>query len=223
MKGASILYSILSPDPDWEDDFNHWYEHHQIPVRVNCDGFLGAQRYHDPDRGLYLGLFEIDTLQSLETEAYRKMRAQPNAQTAWMLSNTLEYERYTANEIISRLSEGVSEQEALDSDFLRAIFFSVPENREQEFTQWYDEEHIPSILKIPGWQMVRRFTIEEFDPSPWSHLTLQYINKIDALDLAERDEVQVSKTYKSLSEEPWFRPSIHNFKKYKSRILSPNF
>ncbi len=220
MRGASVLFSILSPDPDWEDDFNHWYENHQIPVRLGCEGFVSAQRYRDPDRPVYLGLFEIDTLDRMESEAYQKIRSQPNAQSAWMLSNTLEYERYTANEISTALADGITEEAAMEASILRAIFFSVPDEREADFNRWYDEEHIPAILRTPGWHMVRRFLVEDFDPSPWSHMTLQYVADEDALHSTQRDDARDSDTYRSLSEEPWFRPSMSLYDRFGDRTFS---
>ena len=119
MKGASILFSILSPDPDWEDDFNHWYNNHQIPIRLGCTGFQSAQRYKDPERSVYLGLFEIDTLERLESPEYSKIRSQPNAQSAWMLSNSLQYERYTGDEISTFCAENSSIEEALEAEKMK--------------------------------------------------------------------------------------------------------
>ena len=219
MKGASILFSILSPDPDWEDDFNRWYKNHQIPIRLSCTGFQSAQRYKDPDRPVYLGLFEIDTLERLESREYSKIRSQPNAQSAWMLSNTLQYERYTGHEISTVCAKNSSIEEALEAKFLRTIFFSFPDESEDKFNKWYDEEYTPSVLKTPGWLMVRRFLIDEFDPSPWTHMTLQYIENEAALLSEERRKTSQSESYKVLAEEPWFRPSFQVFEKHQDRVI----
>jgi len=218
-KGASILFSILSPDPDWEDDFNHWYNNHQIPIRLGCTGFQSAQRYKDPERSVYLGLFEIDTLERLESPEYSKIRSQPNAQSAWMLSNSLQYERYTGDEISTFCAENTSIEEALEAQFLRAIFFSVPDKSEGQFNKWYDEEYTPSVLRNSGWLMVRRFLIDEFDPSPWTHVTLQYIQNKAALSSEERRNTSQTASYKVLAEEPWFRPSFQVFEKHQDRVI----
>ena len=216
MRGASVLFSILSPDPDWEDDFNHWYETHQMPVRLACEGFHSAQRYRDLDRPVYLGLFEIDQLNRLDSPEYEKIRSQPNATTAWMLGNSLTYERYTANEVSCAVSDDAGD-DALEAGILRAVFFSVPDDREDDFNSWYEEEHIPALLKAPGWLMIRRFVIEDADPSPWSHLALQYVANEEALVSEQREAARDSDRYRSLSEEPWFRPGISVFEKFGDR------
>ncbi|MBB44341.1 MAG: hypothetical protein CMM44_11365 [Rhodospirillaceae bacterium] len=189
-------------------------------MRLKCDGFFGAERFRDMDRPIYLGLYDIDNLDRLESIEYQKLKSQPNAQSAWMLSNTLEYERYTANLISTALAEDVEEHDAMKASVLRVIFFSVPDEREEDFNHWYDREHIPAILKTPGWMMVRRFYIEEFTPSPWSHLTLQYIKDYDAVHNTKRDNARESNTYNRLSKEPWFRPSISLYERFGDPIYA---
>ena len=87
MKGATILFTEMSPDIDWEDAFNRWYDTHHIPNRTKVEGFISAHRYRDPDRPAYLAIYEIASEEVLYSSDYEKVRAQPNAQTAWMLSN----------------------------------------------------------------------------------------------------------------------------------------
>ncbi len=43
MKGATVLFTEMAPDMDWEDEFNEWYDTHQIPKRMEIPGFIGAQ------------------------------------------------------------------------------------------------------------------------------------------------------------------------------------
>jgi hypothetical protein len=206
LKGATVLFSEMSPDMDWEDDFNHWYDTHLIPVRMGVPGFVSAQRYCDTDRPNYLGLFEITAPEVLESEEYEKVKSQPNAQTAWMLSNTLDYARYLGTEISDQMREGAGE-DSLDAPVLYAVFFSVPDDRVEEFNKWYNEEHVPMLLKCPQWQRIRRFDVFEADPQPWTHMSLHYLTDIAALDSAERAAARDTDWYKKLSEESWFRSS----------------
>ena len=60
LKGGTVLLSELSPDMDWEDEFNEWYDNHQIPIRMEVPGFISAHRYRDPERpNAYLAIYEI--------------------------------------------------------------------------------------------------------------------------------------------------------------------
>ncbi len=40
-----------------------------------------------------------------------------------------------------------------------AVAMSVPEGSEDDLAAWYTEEHIPMLLKVPGWRRIRRFRL----------------------------------------------------------------
>ena len=40
-----------------------------------------------------------------------------------------------------------------------AVAMSVPEASEDDLAAWYTEEHIPMLLKVPGWRRIRRFRL----------------------------------------------------------------
>ena len=206
MKGATVLFSEMSPDADWEDEFNHWYDTHLIPIRMGVPGFVSAQRYCDTDRPNYLGLFEITAPEILESEEYEKIKSQPNAQTAWMLANSPDYARYLGAEISDQQRDDAGD-DSLDAPILYAVFFSVPDDRVEEFNKWYTEEHVPMLLKCPHWQRIRRFEIYDGEPQPWTHMALHYLTDMAALDSDERAAARDTDWYKKLSEEPWFRSS----------------
>ncbi|MDC0033550.1 hypothetical protein OAJ57_03180 [Alphaproteobacteria bacterium] len=206
MKGATVLFSELSPDADWEDEFNHWYDTHQIPIRMGVSGFVSAQRYCDMDRPNYLGLFEITNPEVLDSEEYEKVKSQPNGQTAWMLANMLDYARYLGTEISDQQRDNAG-NDSLEAPILYAVFFSVPDNRVDEFNNWYNEEHVPMLLKCPDWQRIRRFEIYDGEPQPWTHLALHYLTDMSALESNERAAARDTDWSKKLAEEPWFRSS----------------
>ena len=46
----------------------------------------------------------------------------------------------------------------------RVIFVvghEVPRNRHQEFNAWYNTEHTPALLSVPGFLSIRRFKLAE--------------------------------------------------------------
>ena len=207
MRGATILFTEMSPDIDWEDDFNRWYDTHHIPNRTKVEGFISAHRYRDPDRPAYLAIYEIASEEVLYSSDYEKVRAQPNAQTAWMLSNVENYSRYIGNEINDSRQTGVDEK-AIDEAFVFAEFYSVPDDKSDEFNRWYDEEYSPLVLKCPEWKAVRRFEIIEGDPQPWTHLALHYLsNAVTALSSKELQESRKTDRRLKLEQEYWFQGS----------------
>ena len=220
MRGATILFTEMSPDEEWEDDFNHWYDTHHIPARTQVEGFIGAQRYRDPDRPTYLAVYEIAEEDVLECADYQKVRAQPNAQTAWMLSNIQNYSRYIGNEISYKL-QGGADDTVLDEAFVYAVFFSVPDDRAEEFNKWYDEEHSPMLLECPEWKAIRRFEITDGDPQPWTHLALHYLSDVEAaLSSIEREAASNTEWRKRLMQEAWFQGSTHTYEAFGDRFTA---
>lgn len=217
MKGATILFTEMSPDMDWEDDFNHWYDTHHIPVRAAVPGFVSAQRYKDPDRPTYLAVYEITAPEVLESVDYQKVRAQPNAQTAWMLSNVQNYSRYIGKEMSMVLRDG-QDDGVIDAPVLYAVFFSVPDERVDEFNSWYDDEHVPLLLKCDHWLAVRRFEILEGEPQPWTHLAVHYIADMAAFDSPERKAARSTEWRAKLAEEPWFQGSYEVYERFGDRF-----
>ena len=145
MKGAAILFSEMSPDLDWEDEFNAWYDTHHIPVRMAVPGFLSAQRYREPERPNYLAIYEMDSPAVLESTPYMKVKNQPNARTKWMLANVQGFSRYLGTQISEQGREDAGE-DALDAPALFAVFFSVPDERAAEFNA-----RVGGFLAEVGW------------------------------------------------------------------------
>ena len=219
MTGATVLLTEMAPDPDWEDDFNHWYDTHHIPARMEVPGFHGAQRYKDPERPKYMALYELESEDVLACEAYGKVRAQPNAQTKWMLDRVSDYSRYIGNEVSSQRRKGLK-ADPIDSNIIYPVFFSVPDERAEEFNSWYTEENVPMLLKCNDWLMVRRFEISEGEPQPWTHLALHYLADISALDSPERKAARNTEWRARLTTESWFRAGYLIFERFGDRFAS---
>ena len=219
MKGATVLFSEMAPEIDWEDEFNEWCDTHQIPVRMAVDGFLSARRYKDPERSNYLVVYELESPAVLDSEAYGKIKSQPNAKTRWVLDNVTASSRYAGNRISDQARDGVGD-EALDAAALFAVFFSVPDERAEEFNAWYTEEHVPMLLECPDWLLVRRFEIYDGDPQPWTHLALHYLRDASALDSPELEAARNTEWRKRLAAEQWFRGSFHFFERFGDRFLT---
>lgn len=219
MKGATVLFTEMAPDMDWEDEFNKWYDTHQIPQRMTVPGFFSAQRYKDPERPNYLSVFEMASPDVLESEPYTKVRSQPHATTRWMLDNVTDSSRYLGNQISELRQDGLGD-EALDANAVFAVFFSVPDDRAEEFNAWYDEEHGPMLLKCKDWLMIRRFEIYDGEPQPWTHLALHYLRDGSALESPELEAARNTEWRDRLATEDWFRGSFQYYERFGDRFLA---
>ena len=218
MKGPTILFAEMIPDADWEDRFNKWYDTHHIPARMAAPGFISAQRYRDPERLNYLAVYELESAAALDTPEYNRIRTQPNIETKWMQANVSSPTRYVAEEVGTAQRSGLT-ADPMDAPFLYAVFFSVPDERLADFEAWHTDEQIPLLLKCEDWLLCRRFLVQDGDPQPWTHLTLHYLMREEALDSPERQAARSTPRRNALAAEPWFNPSTLVFHRHGKRFL----
>lgn len=217
MKGASILFSEMSSDFDWEDRFNKWYNTHYIPIRMKLPGFVGAQRYRDADRPKYLAVYELESEAALQSQEYQSVKEHPNGETRWILSNVTATSRYVGTEISDQRKDGLK-TDPFEAPILYPVFFSVPDDAADDFNAWYTQEHVPMLLKNKNWLMCRRFLITDADPQPWTHLALHYLADVSALDSPEHEAAENTEWRAKLAAEAWFNASDHLFERLGERF-----
>jgi hypothetical protein len=191
-----LLLSQMKPPAGWDDDFNDWYENEHIPARMAIPGFSHAIRYRD-DAG-YLACYFLDDMSALETPEYRSLKEEPSERTHRMLTNVTGFTRYITDQI-SDTGGGVEKHP------LYVVAFAVPESDRAEFEAWYEEEHVPLLMKVPGWLRVRRFlTRPGHDGPPWTHLALHEIASPAVLDAPERAAARDTPRRAALAGRDWF-------------------
>jgi hypothetical protein len=200
-----VLFSEMTPDESWEDDFNDWYDTEHIPSRMRAPGFLGAQRYRSVDGPAYLAIYEMSSKDALATPEYTQVKSDPSERSRRMLSGVTGFTRYIGEEQGSWLQNGANGKSGLDAAFVYAVFFAVPEARADEFDRWYEEDHIPALLGCADWLSVRRLRIVDGEPQPFTHLALHYLATPAALDSGARAAARRSPWRARLAEEEWFK------------------
>lgn len=66
------------------------------------------------------------------------------------------------------------------------VLTNPTEGREQEFNRWYDEVHVPDVLKVPGFTSAKRFKAAKGqDGGKQPHWSYAAIYKIVTDDLPE--------------------------------------
>lgn len=203
-QGGSVLFSEMIPDLSCEAEFNDWYDHEHIPLRMGVPGFLGAQRYLAPGTHNYLVVYEMESAAVLKTATYQQIKNNPSERTMRMLRSVKGFTRYIGEQIGAQMRESSAKAEPIDAPYLYAVFFSVPAERQPEFNDWYEKDHIPVLLECEDWLMVRRLRIVEGDPENWTHLALHYLADTGALASPERERARASPWRARLAQESWF-------------------
>ena len=216
MRGDAILFSEMTPDPSFEADFHDWYDNEHIPLRMDAPGFVSAQRYARTDGVGYLAIYEMDQVSALKTSVYEKIKQEPSERTRRMLQNVSGFTRYTG-QTISIVENAAGTLEFDRAPFLYAVWFDVPPSGASEFDDWYDQEHVPMLMKSPDWLQVRRFQVVDGAPLPYTRLALHYLANEAALDSPERAAARKTPWRDRLAERPWFKGHYSLFTKHKGR------
>ena len=212
MAGAAILFGEMSPGPDWEPRFDKWCNAHFIPARLAAPGFKSAQRYRGEERQNQLVVFDLESDEALKSPQYLKLGEHPNPETKWVLANVEETTRYVGDRISDQRRDAPA-GDPLDAPILFSVFFSVPDERAEEFNNWYTEEHVPLLLRNKHWLACRRYLITDGEPEPWTHMALHYIADAAAFTAPERTAAHDTPWRKKLAAEPWFRSRSLTFRR----------
>lgn len=215
MTRNAVLFSEMTPAPEWEGEFNDWYNTEHIPVRMRAPGFTSSQRYRANEGPAYLAVYEMETADALKTPEYQVIKGQPSELTARMLRDVSGFTRYICEES-GRWEK--PESALINAPVLYAVFFEVPADRADEFDRWYSEDHIPLLMKSNEWLMVRRFDIKDGAPGKYTHLALHYLASTDALSSPERDAARATPWRAKLAQESWFKGHYVVFNRLGTRF-----
>jgi hypothetical protein len=220
MSRRAVLFSEMTPDPQWEAEFNDWYDHEHIPARMAAPGFTGAQRYHSVEGPAYLAIYDMESAQALATPEYQVIKGNPSERSRRMLNGVHDFTRYIGEEVGSWPGGNAGNAAAAGAPFVYAVFFTVPAGRADEFDRWYEEDHIPALLTCPDWLAVRRFRIVSGEPQPFTHLALHYLATPDALESKAREVARNSPWRARLASESWFQGHYRIFRQQGARFQS---
>lgn len=198
---AGLLFSQMEPPAGWERDFHDWYEQEHIPQRMAIPGFASATRYEATDgEPRYLACYFLDDMAALQTPEYLRLKSDPGERTARMLDNVHGFTRYITDQISDTGAPAQEEPAALF-----VVAFAVPEPDEADFEGWYEGEHVPLLMQVPGWLRVRRYRVRPgFAGPPWTHLALHELRDPAALDAPERAAARDTPRRAELARRDWF-------------------
>ena len=158
-KGTGLLMVWTDVPADKETEFNRWYNEEHMAERLSVPGFLSAARYEAVKGGpKHLAYYELESVEVLESDAYKYVQAHP---TEWtkrcspnVLGTTFIRNVYTLIHPITVTSD------IAQSDMAPALQIGrmdVPPDIDAEFNTWYNTIYIPNYEKVPGVIRGRRY------------------------------------------------------------------
>jgi hypothetical protein len=170
-----------------EDEFHDWYDTEHLPERQRVPGFLLCERWIGvEDRTVSVATYDLETVAVLKTPAYLAIGGENLS--PWSKRVTARVERlmrFEGDQILPG-----DELPPANAGGLLLNAMNIAPEREAEFNEWYDKEHIPALRAVPGVLAARRFRGSGTRP---------YV----ALYHLAAPEVQESPEWKKARESDW--------------------
>jgi hypothetical protein len=156
---GGLLFARSDPPPGREGAFNDWYDGEHVPLRMAITGFLNGRRYRSDEAPRYLAIYDLTSPAVLAEAPYRRLAETRSEGEAAMLRSLPHMERRVYRTIDPPAqAAGTVER---DTPYLLAVAMTPPPEQTDDFNAWYREEHTPGLLRVPGWERIRRFELVE--------------------------------------------------------------
>jgi hypothetical protein len=137
-----------------EDEFQDWYDTEHLPERQRVPGFLLCERWIGAaDRRVSVATYDLETVGVLQTPAYQAIGGENPSPWSRRVTGLVDrLMRFEGEQILpgDQLPPG-------NAGGLLLNAMNIAPEREAEFNDWYDKEHIPALAAVPGVLCARRF------------------------------------------------------------------
>ena len=158
-KGRGLLMVWADVPSDKEKEFNRWYNEEHLAERLSVPGFLSAARYEAVKGGpKHLAVYELDSPAVLDSEAYKRVQAQPTEWTKRAGPGTVAttfirnvYEVIHPSAVAPKIAQSGM------APALQIGRMDVPADVDAEWNAWYNTVYVPNYEKVPGVIRGRRY------------------------------------------------------------------
>ena len=157
-----MLFVLGDVKSESQTAFNDWYNQEQIPRLLAIPGILNAARYRalDDHSPVFNHAYDLSDVDVVERPDYLAIRAgDAGAQTIGGVMNAK-----LVNQIRGVYRHLLTIQRAPRFNPERArwelvVGLEIDPVIEEEFTEWYDTEHLPALAGLAGVARARRFVL----------------------------------------------------------------
>jgi hypothetical protein len=154
-----LLFVYSSPGTVSLAEFTDWYDNEHIPNRLATPGFGAVTRFRATD-GLkpdWLATYAVKP-GTLETPAYKALWDNASEREKRIMSSVATLDRRVYSLVSDSWAAGRSEADGAPP-VLMAVSMSVPPEVVPDLEAYYEQEHYPLLLAVPGWRRARRFEL----------------------------------------------------------------
>lgn len=178
--GNAETYHLLvfsNPVAGKEDEYNKWYSGQHLADVTSIPGFVSGQRYVSSDAQLrnsqpprkYLAIYEIvtDDLASVYADVNRRISAGITLMSpAYDRSGSLSYTYKVIRPVIKHKGYAPGPPKAGLQTYYQLVFTNPVPGREDEYNRWYDEQHAPDVVAVPGFVNAQRLAVSDVQLNP---------------------------------------------------------
>jgi len=166
-KGTALLMVFVDVDPEYDANFNAWYNEEHVNDLLKLPGFLNAARYEALKGGpRYLACYDLESVGTVQSEEYLNFRRNPSEWTQRISLSTKgrNYTRIVCTQVYPKENDS----HVLGRGMAPAIQvgrMEVPQEIEAKYNEYYDNVRTPANLELPGCVAVRRYHAVEGGPN----------------------------------------------------------
>ena len=193
-----------------EDEFHDWYDLEHVPEREAVPGFGACERWIDVEESkTAVATYDLDSLDVLRGADYKAIASDNlsawSMRVAGMSTRLLRFEG-------SQITPGdEAAPDAAGGLLLNAM--NVTAEAEDDFNAWYDEEHLPALLAVPGTLSARRYRAGVDAEGTHRYVAIYHLTA---------PEVTQSEAWKTAVDTPWSAQVRPHFRD-RMRILSRRY
>jgi hypothetical protein len=207
-KATGLMTAWVHVPPEREDEFNDWYNLEHLPQAVALPGFMRGRRYLvENAKPKYLAWYDTADEHVEPGPAFRHFVAHP---TPWWTRMARSFEH--RERMNFRLMCDVGRVPEQDTPWLYIVHTDIPDHIVGEYNEWYDREHLPRLVTVPGVIRARRYTAVSGSP--------QYLT---AYELTDRDAFESPEGLLA-RKTPWtakMRSLFQNTRRSMGRLILP--
>lgn len=160
-KVETYRYFVFSNPVDGkEDEFNAWYDNQHAPDVVAVPGFVTAQRFVASDTQLrdsklpakYLVVYKVVTndLPAVQAEVSRRLKVGMTVMSPTFAGAPGGGYYKVISPIVEHKGGNSSASRGNAQTYYQFVFSNPVAGKESEYNTWYDNQHVPDVVSVPG-------------------------------------------------------------------------
>lgn len=160
-----ILLVFSEPGAVDDAEYNDWYSNEHVPLRLPIPAFQSWSRWVavDSQKPSYLALYDITDVGAVNQPPYSTLADTRSEREKDIINRVAVLDRrtYTKVDVPVPPRQGDAYDVHSPGPYASVVSIHVPEEHEDDFNRWYDEEHIELLSKVPQWVRSTRFVLED--------------------------------------------------------------